>query len=193
MDTKTQNIVITVLGLLLIICLWFTFNIFGKKSFHESGEQAIPFEESQREVDLDFTSVDVDLKALREKYGNNLDSVYAAYFPDDEDVDLTKLDKNSSSYAQSTSSQTYNISETIPQYMVIAGAFSTAKNAEIFLDMLGEKGFKDAEVVQFSNSKFISVCVNRTDDLSKARNEVESLKKMNIEAYVHTRKTSKQQ
>ncbi|MBT8219243.1 MAG: hypothetical protein KJP00_05450 [Bacteroidia bacterium] len=191
MDTKTQNIVITVLGVLLVICLWFTFDIFGKKSDPVIEEQAIPYKETSQSVDLDFTSVDVDLDALREKYGNNLDSVYAAYFPEDDDVDYSKLEENRSSYAQVNENGRTVVLDQNPQYMVIAGAFSTNVNAQTFVKMLDTRGYQDAEIVKFDNSKYISVCVDRTDDLSLAREQVESLKALNIEAYVHTRKSSK--
>lgn len=187
MDTKTQNIVITVLGLMLVACLWFTFNIFGKSDDVEDTEIAT-LEESTRDIDLDFDDVDVDVEALREKFGDNIDSVYAAEFPDDEEVDFSKLSEDKQSYApQRTNYDDANV----PAYMVIAGAFSTDANAETFRKMLAAKGYSNAEVVKFQSSKYTSVCVNRTDDLSAARSAVESLKGMNVEAYVHTRKTSK--
>lgn len=186
MDTKTQNIVITILGLLLVACLWFTFNIFGKSDASDVSEVATPIEESARNIDLDFDNVDVDLDNLREKYGDNIDSVYAAEFPDDADVDYND-DSDKQSYAPR---QTNYTSGDIPAYMVIAGAFSTDANAETFRRMLMDKGFDDSEVVKFQSSKYTSICVDRTDDLNQARAAVESLKGMNIEAYVHTRKLS---
>jgi len=184
MDTKTQNIVITILGLALVACLWFTFNIFGKSD--DSSEIATPIEESARNIDLDFDDVDVDLDDLREKFGENIDSVYAAEFPDDVDID-EDMSANRESYAPR---QTNYESSNKPAYMVIAGAFSTDENAESFRKMLYDKGFDESEVVKFQSSKYTSICVNRTNDLSAARASVETLKGLNIEAYVHTRKVS---
>jgi len=187
MDTKTQNIVITVLGLVLVACLWFTFSLFGKNSSQEV-EIATPIEESARNIDLDFDNIDVDIDELRAKFGDNIDSVYAAEVPEDEEVDYGKLlPEEKVSYAPKPVS--YDAS--IPAYMVIAGAFSTNQNAETFRRMLMDKGFKDAEVVKFRSSKYTSICVNRTNSLSSAKAQVETLKSMNIEAYVHTRKTKK--
>lgn len=186
MDTKTQNIVITILGIALVACLWFTFNIFGKSDASDIAEVATPIEEAARDVDLDFDNVDVDLDNLREKYGDNIDSVYAAEFPDDAEVDYAdSADKQS--YAPQ---QTNYASGNVPAYMVIAGAFSTNDNAETFRRMLIDKGFDESETVKFQSSKYTSICVNRTDNLAQARAAVESLKGLNIEAYVHTRKLS---
>ncbi len=187
MDTKTQNIVITVLGLVLVACLWFTFSLFGKGDPLEVLEVANPIEESARNIDLDFDKVDVDIDALRVRFGDNIDSVYAAEFPEDEEVDYGKLLADKNSYAPQSTSYV----EDKPAYMVIAGAFSTDANAETFRRMLMDKGFQTAEIVKFQSSKYTSICVNRTNSLSTAKSEVEQLKGMNIEAYVHTRKTSK--
>jgi len=188
MDTKTQNIVITVLGLVLVACLWFTFNLFGKSGSPDDTEIATPIEESARNVDLDFDKVDVDIDKLRAQFGDNIDSIYAAEFPDDEEVDYGKLlGDEKTSYAPKTTSYDGNI----PAYMVIAGAFSTDDNAETFRKMLIGKGFDSAEVVKFTSSKYTSICVNRTNSLSTAKSQVDELKAMNIEAYVHTRKTKK--
>jgi len=186
MDTKTQNIVITVLGLVLVACLWFTFNLFGKGTSADDAEIAIPIEESARNVDLDFDKVDVDIDELRAKFGDNIDSVYAAEFPEDDEVDYGKLlEDKKPSYAP----KKISYDDDIPAYMVIAGAFSTDDNAETFRRMLIDKGFEDAEIVKFQSSKYTSICVNRTNALSSAKAQVDELKRLNIEAYVHTRKT----
>jgi len=185
MDTKTQNIVITILGLLLVACLWFTFNIFGKSDGSDATE-ITPVEESARNLDLDFDDVDVDLDGLREKFGENIDSVYAAEFPEDAEVDYTDEAESQSYVPQQTNYESSNK----PAYMVIAGAFSTDANAETFRRMLIDKGFDESETVKFQSSKYTSICVRRTNDLSQARANVESLKGLNIEAYVHTRKLS---
>ena len=186
MDTKTQNIVITLLGVILVVCLWFTFNLFGKQTSTSDVEVATPIEEAGRDIDLDFNNVDVDIDELRAKYGNNIDSVYAAEFPDDEVVDYGKLNKTpATNYASKPASY-----EEVPAYMVIAGAFSTDANAQTFKKMLMDKGFDDAEIVKFQSSKYTSICVNRTDNLATARSKVDELKAMNIEAYVHTRKVT---
>lgn len=187
MDTKNQNIVITVLGLVLVACLWFTFNLFGKGTSVDDTEIATPIEESARNLDLDFDKVDVDIDELRAQFGDNIDSVYAAEFPEDEEVDYGKLADKNTSYAPKPTSYDANI----PAYMVIAGAFSTNDNAETFRKMLMDKGFESAEIVKFQSSKYTSICVNRTNSLSTAKSQVEDLKGMNIEAYVHTRKTKK--
>ena len=187
MDTKTQNIVITVLGFVLVACLWFTFNLFGKSASNDETEIATPIEESARSLDLDFDKVDVDIDELRAQFGDNIDSVYAAEFPEDEEVDYGKLADKKPSYAPKPASYDADV----PPYMVIAGAFSTDDNAETFRKMLIDKGFEGAEVVKFQSSKYTSICVNRTNSLSMAKSQVDDLKGMNIEAYVHTRKTKK--
>lgn len=188
MDTKTQNIVIAVLGLVLVACLWFTFSLFGKGTSVDDLEVATPIEESARNIDLDFDKIDVDVDKLRAQFGDNIDSVYAAEFPEDEEVDYGKLlDDNKPSYAPKPTSYDGDI----PAYMVIAGAFSTDANAETFRKMLMDKGFEKAEVVKFTSSKYTSICVNRTNSLSVAKDQVDQLKGLNIEAYVHTRKIKK--
>jgi len=181
MDTKTQNIVITILGLLLVACLWFTFNLFGKSDATDTSEFATPIEESARNLDLDFDDVDVNLDQLREKFG-----VYAAEFPEDAEVSSQSQTRNESYAPQRTNYESGNI----PAYMVIAGAFSTNENAETFKRMLIDKGFDGSETVKFQSSKYTSICVNRTNDLAQAKAAVETLKGLNIEAYVHTRKIS---
>ena len=189
MDTKTQNIAITILGLVLVVCLWFTFSLFGKA---ETSETATPYAESPKKVDLDFDKIDVDIEELRAKFGDNIDSAYAAAFPEDEVIDYSKMMPSGSKYASNENVKyTSNFEDDAPQYMVIAGAFSTDDNAKIFQKMLQDKGYPSSEIVQFKNSKYTSICVQRTDDLQMARSKVEALKSMNIEAYVHTRKTSK--
>lgn len=186
MNTKTQNIVIAVLGLVLISCLWFTFSLFGKS---DNASEIVPYE-SSRSVDLDFENVDVNIEELREKYGENIDSVYAAEFPEDQELDYTETNSQSDALTSSASPRKVLLTEA-PKYMIIAGAFSTDANAGTFKKMLMDKGYDNSEIVKFNSSRYTSICVDRTDDLTYARGKVEELKSMNIEAYVHTRKLKK--
>jgi len=74
-------------------------------------------------------------------------------------------------------------------FLVIAGSFTIAENAEKEAVALRKKGYPNAETVQFASTKYLSVCTGRFKSKKEALEMVAKLKKnQKIEAYVHKRR-----
>ena len=77
-------------------------------------------------------------------------------------------------------------------YLVIAGTYTSEGNAQLEVNRLKKLGYSDAEVVQFIGSRYFTVCVDRLDQLSAARQLSKKVKADNTEeVYVHRRRGKK--
>ena len=75
------------------------------------------------------------------------------------------------------------------EYLIISGAFLTEVNAKREADKLKKLGYDDAEVVVFDFSQYHSVCADRSNSLSEARNLRNKLREAGfVEAYVHKKR-----
>lgn len=85
-----------------------------------------------------------------------------------------------------TAAPTYDADKgTGGSFMVIAGSFSLAANAEARVKSLREKGYADAEVGYFNKKSYASAIAGRFDKQADAQRMVEELKtKHRIDAYV---------
>lgn len=72
------------------------------------------------------------------------------------------------------------------KYMVLAGNYLIQKNAEDTAQKLRRQGYK-AEVVNFDNSKFYTVCAERCNTRSAAVKISNALKSKGIDNYIHTK------
>lgn len=72
------------------------------------------------------------------------------------------------------------------KYMVLAGNYLIEKNAEETARKLRRQGYK-AEVVNFDNSKFYTVCAQRCNTRSAAVKISNALKSKGIDNYIHTK------
>lgn len=70
-------------------------------------------------------------------------------------------------------------------FLVIAGSFSVAQNAQTELKRFQKMGYANAEVVQFEGRAFHSLCLGRFANKSEAGKIVAQLKKKGLESYVH--------
>ncbi len=74
-------------------------------------------------------------------------------------------------------------------YFVITGSFTIAENAEKEVKAMRKKGYDKAETIQFSSTKYLSVCVGRFDKRADANRMAAKLKNdSKIDAYVHKRR-----
>ena len=131
--------------------------------------------------------------------------------PDDLDAEIERLEKEMSGASDNTSSA---LASTKPatktpikpkaktvsnrptnyspskgaQYLVVAGSYSNAPNAEAMVTRLNAMGYTDSEVVEFDYSKYISVLAGRYMDEADARNLAEKLQADGVEAYVHKKR-----
>ena len=80
----------------------------------------------------------------------------------------------------------------LSKYMVITGSFGSITNARKRLEQTIIAGYRDAEIVQFDNSKYHTVCAVRTDHESTARAAVQKLRKKKIDAILHTVKAKEE-
>ena len=77
-------------------------------------------------------------------------------------------------------------------YLVIAGTYTSEGNAQTEVNRLNKLGYDDAEVVQFIGSRYYTVCVDRLDGLTAARQLRNKVKADNTEeVYVHRRRMPK--
>lgn len=79
----------------------------------------------------------------------------------------------------------------LTKYMVITGSFGSIENARKRLEQTIAAGYRDAEIVNFDNSKYHTVCAIRTDHESTARAAVKKLKSKKIDAILHTQRRGK--
>ncbi|HHB79380.1 MAG TPA: SPOR domain-containing protein [Saprospiraceae bacterium] len=77
------------------------------------------------------------------------------------------------------------------KYMVLTGSFGSIENARKRLEQTISAGYRDAEIVQFDDSKYHTVCALRTNDLSSAETAVKKLKHKKIDALVHRQRLKK--
>jgi cell division septation protein DedD len=74
------------------------------------------------------------------------------------------------------------------KYFVICGSFLVEENANQMRRKLNKLGYNGAEVVVFDLSQYHSVSAGRYDDYSVAQQQLSSLKRQGIDAYVHRKK-----
>jgi len=74
------------------------------------------------------------------------------------------------------------------KYLVLAGAFAVAQNADEEASRLQKLGYTKAETISFASTKYKNVCVQKFAKRSEADALVGQLKKQGISAYVHTKR-----
>lgn len=77
------------------------------------------------------------------------------------------------------------------KYMVIAGSYSSIGNARKSLERTIVAGFQEAEIVNFRDSKYHTVCAIRTDDKETANKAVTKLKRKHIDAFLHIQRNGR--
>lgn len=106
---------------------------------------------------------------------------------EEKEAELTEMDNTSGRRLTDTTAG----SNTSP-YLVIAGTYTSEGNAQLEVNRLKKLGYNDAEVVQFIGSRYYTVCVDRLDLLSAARQLSKKVKADNTEdVYVHRRRGKK--
>jgi cell division protein FtsN len=81
------------------------------------------------------------------------------------------------------------VSNAANMHLVIAGNFLQRTNAESRLSELNQKGYENAEVVNFDLSEYYTVIAGRFDDVIEARRIAKKVNDyLNIEAYVRVGK-----
>jgi len=87
-----------------------------------------------------------------------------------------------------TSPKRKEVKKSALPYLVVAGSFSNNKNANAEVKRLKKLGFKNAETINFSANKYVSVCAGRFQKKSNAQKLVNQLKKKKVDSYVKTKK-----
>jgi hypothetical protein len=80
--------------------------------------------------------------------------------------------------------QEYTQATAAGEFMVLAGTFSVAENAQAMVRKLSDLGYTGASVEPFDRGKFSVVLVARFDSFSQASSLEKELKGKGIEAYV---------
>ena len=91
---------------------------------------------------------------------------------------------------QSTYSAPRNTSSSykVGDYLIVAGSYSIASNADKMVSKLRKMGYDNAETVQFDESQFSSVVASRHSNYDAAINASNSLKSRGVDCYVHRKK-----
>jgi len=138
-------------------------------------DEYIIADESDKE---DRLADEIGEENIKESPMDNLDEEV-----EDEEVFVEKSpEKNITRKAieQTTYSSSDNAS-----YFVIAGSFSSERNADRMVEKLNNMGYKGAEKIVFDFSQYYSVVSGKYDTESSARAKSLELKDKNINAYVH--------
>jgi hypothetical protein len=76
----------------------------------------------------------------------------------------------------------------VGDYLIVAGSYSIASNANKMVSKLRKMGYDNAETVQFDASQFSSVVASRHSNYDAAVNAANSLKSRGVDCYVHRKK-----
>jgi len=119
--------------------------------------------------------------------GNDENESLTSKTDEDEGEGATSsTDQATASSSGSSSTTSSSGTSTLEKYLVIAGSFTSEANAKRELTRLKKLGYPDAEVVEFDQSQYYSLCAGRYASLSEARGvKVSLVNNHKFEAYVH--------
>jgi cell division protein FtsN len=189
--------VLSVAVILFFLYLWATIFI---KSCGNDKEPTI-FEEVQSDTPSESDIFDVDTTS----YAN--DDEYIDNTQEEDPIDYEELDEAIEDTYQEpaapekskpkTTTSTNNTTTTKPvqtssnasgNYFVICGSFLVKENASQMQRKLNKLGYNGAEIVVFDLSQYHSVSAGRYSDYNVALQQISSLKRQGIDAYVHRKK-----
>ncbi|NNE30545.1 MAG: hypothetical protein HKN16_12975, partial [Saprospiraceae bacterium] len=150
-----------------------------------SDEIAEPQSEEFAEYDEELDALDAEIAALEEELGALEKGESVSNQPLEKNIAIAEPKPKSVVNRPSSPLPRTNTSPAGPEFMVIAGSYSSHANADAMEKNLNDLGHMDVEVVQFDLSKLHTVCAGRFNNPDNAQRLTESLRAAGIQAYVH--------
>jgi len=157
--------------------LYKTYNMFtgdeeAQQDATQQEDEAFPSYEEDEPYYYDTTAFDTTA------YGNDFDTPTEDESTTTETYDNTIEEDTPSAYD----------SDALGAYMVLAGTFSNAANADRFVQDLRARGYPNARVEPFDGGTYDVILVDRFSTYGEASDLVQQLKSEGIEAYVQKKR-----
>lgn len=160
-------------------------DIYQKRKAMNSGPEPAELDYEDVHTDEEIAEASIDFDEEMEVESINSDDVEEVAERDEEtEAEEENGQKEVSEELSSSSHMERNVPAAQKAFMVLSGNYIVEQNAKNRVKWFGDKGYKSAEVVIFTNSSYYTVRVNAYDQYKNASALKDQLETAGIPAYI---------